>query len=678
MMTLKTMAISIVALFLLLPLSGCIGQEDNSSEPVEPITDGSITSDDDTDPSPVIIDVPDQSGCDNLNPHHCMLPFPSDAFLVDDDSTATGLRVNIPSGSIPASGSTSPVEIPRINQLDGMSTATQIMTTFDSVPDLSNVAYQYNIERSLEPNHPTIIWNADDNHVVAHWAELDARAQQGEQTILHLRTAAALEHDTNYIVVIRGLSDTEGDVIQPSQALQALLDGVETDAGDVESRRVAYTNHIETAENLMGVNKNDIQALWSFHTASLESVIGPVLSMRDDALQRIGDGLGCTVHSEGVEDNFNGDGMTYRRVRGTFTAPQYLLEDRVPTLLSRDDSHNPVFVENREVPFTLIIPMSVYNSTEPSPLTVFGHGFLGTGEGHVSSGLRAWGEIYETALLASDFYGWSSDDRDGISLGIMDGYYFTHQSDRLQQAMVNHVVMIRTFKGICSDLPEMMDESGRLLVNTSEVYYTGYSLGGNRGPSLLGLSPDVNRGALWVGGAAFSHQIERCTQYDQFDDLMESVIGYPSQMDRAVVISLIQSLWDATDTNTWTTLSGGWGDRVDPFEMIYIGSIGDVQISNISTSRALRNAGASILSSSSILPYGLPVTEGGVETSGNVGVYFDGGFSHAPEQNLLGQEPHPAHNWVAGVDAAHRMAFEYLYNVFVVDRCDGSCIYDAD
>ena len=276
-------------------------------------------------------------------------------------------------------------------------------------------------------NHPTIILNADDNHVVAHWAELDARAQQGEQTILHLRTAAALEHDTNYIVVIRGLTDAEGDVIQPSQALQALLDGVETDAGDVESRRVAYTNHIQTAENLMGVNKNDIQALWSFHTASLESVIGPVLSMRDDALQRIGDGLGCTVHSEGVEDNFNGDGMTYRRVRGTFTAPQYLLEDRVPTLLSRDDSHNPVFVENREVPFTLIIPMSVSNSTEPSPLTVFGHGFLGTGEGHVSGGLRAWGEIYETALLASDFYGWSSDDHDGISLGIMDGYYFTHQ-----------------------------------------------------------------------------------------------------------------------------------------------------------------------------------------------------------------------------------------------------------
>lgn len=677
-MTIKTTAIPLVILLLIVPISGCVGQDDQASEQQEPVTgDTPTTIDDIEDPVPTVLDVPNEAGCDNLNPHHCMLPFPSDAFLVEDASTDTGFRVNIPSGIIPASGSTDPVEIPRINQLDGMSTATQIMTTFDTVPDLASVAYQYNIERSLELDHPTIIWNVDDNHAVAHWAELDARAQPGEQTILHLRTAAALEHDTRYIVVVRGLSDTMGNEIQPSQALRALLDGEITDAEDVESRRSAYNEYIAVAEDHMGVNKNEIQALWSFHTASLESVLGPILSMRDDALSRIGDGLGCTVNPDGVEDNYNGDGMTYRRVRGTFTAPQYLLEERAPTLLSRDDSHNPVFVENREVPFTLIIPMSVYNSSEPSPLTVFGHGFLGTGEGHVSGGLRAWGEIYETALLASDFYGWSSDDRDGISMGIMNGYYFTHQSDRLQQAMVNHVVMIRTFKGICSDLPEMMGDGGRLLVNTSDAYYTGYSLGGNRGPSLLGLSPDVNRGALWVGGAAFSHQIERCTQYDQFDDLMESVIGYPSQLDRAVVISLIQSLWDATDTNTWTTLSEGWGDRVQPFEMIYIGSIGDLQISNISTSRALRNADASILSSSSIHPYGLPITEGGEGTTGNVGVYFDGGFSHAPEQNLLGQEPHPAHNWVAGVDAAHRMAFEYLFNGYVVDRCDGSCIYDA-
>lgn len=669
----RTSAVSIALLFLLLPVAGCIGQDDVESSDDIQETDNEVTVDED--PVVEIIDVPYAPGCDNLNPHHCLLPFPSDAFLVEDETTRTGLRVHYPTGSIPSSGSTNPVEIPRINQIDGMSTSTQIMTTFDTVPNLDGVAYQYDIGTSMQPDHATIIWNADDNHAVAHWVELDARAQDGEQTIVHLRTASALEHDTKYIVVIRGLSDQQGDLIEPSAAMRSLIGDTITDAADVEDRRLEYTSYIQVAENQMGVDRNTIQALWSFHTSSVESVIGPVLSMRDDALERIGEGIGCTVVT--TEDNYREDGMIYRRVKGTFTAPQYLIDDRAPTLLSRDSDYNPVFVENREVPFTLIIPMSLYNSSNPGPLTVFGHGFLGTGEGHVSGGLREWGEIYETALIATDFYGWSSDDRDGISMGIMNGYYFTHQSDRLQQAMVNHVVMIKTFKGICADIPSMKDETGRLLVNTSEVYYTGYSLGGNRGPSLLGLSPDVTRGALWVGGAGFSHQIERCTQYDQFDDLMESSIGYTSQLDRAVVISLVQSLWDATDTNTWTTLSNGWEDRVDPFEMLYIGSIGDLQISNISTSRALRNAGASILASSAILPYGLPVADGGENTTGNVGVYFDGGFSHAPEVNLLGQEPHPAHNWVAGVEAAHQMAFEYLFNGFVEDRCAGSCVYNV-
>ena len=44
-----------------------------------------------------------------------------------------------------------------------------------------------------------------------------------------------------------------------------------------------------------------------------------------------------------------------------------------------------------------------------------------------------------------------------------------------------------------------------------------------------------------LGRGAVSPQIERCTQYDHLDDLMESVTGYPSHLDRAVVISLIQS-----------------------------------------------------------------------------------------------------------------------------------------
>ena len=42
--------------------------------------------------------------------------------------------------------------------------------------------------------------------------------------------------------------------------------------------------------------------------------------MRDDVAENE-DGLGCTIDPDGVEDNFSGDGMIYRRVRAHSQRP---------------------------------------------------------------------------------------------------------------------------------------------------------------------------------------------------------------------------------------------------------------------------------------------------------------------------------------------------------------------
>ena len=44
--------------------------------------------------SPPPVEVRHDAGCDDLNPIHCLLPFPSDAFLAEDATTTTGFRVN--------------------------------------------------------------------------------------------------------------------------------------------------------------------------------------------------------------------------------------------------------------------------------------------------------------------------------------------------------------------------------------------------------------------------------------------------------------------------------------------------------------------------------------------------------------------------------------------------------
>jgi hypothetical protein len=106
-------------------------------------------------------------------------------------------------------------------------------------------------------------------------------------------------------------------------------------------------------------------------------------------------------------------------------------------------------------------------------------------------------------------------------------------------------------------------------------------------------------------------------------------------------------------------------------------SIGDFQISNISSSRMMRTGGIPLLDSSTITPYGL----GGTVShghAGSVGVFFDGGYEHAPEGNTYGEEPHPAHNSIGGLPMARLMAFHFLITGTVDDTCEGTCVFSPE
>ena len=101
---------------------------------------------------------------------------------------------------------------------------------------------------------------------------------------------------------------------------------------DIENRRIGINNLIDYFIQEKDVKKSDIQAIWSFSTNSAESALGPIIQMRDDALERIGGGIGCTIES--VEENYGEDNLTLRRITGTFTTPQYTLSEYTPTLIS--------------------------------------------------------------------------------------------------------------------------------------------------------------------------------------------------------------------------------------------------------------------------------------------------------------------------------------------------------
>ena len=222
-------AILIVASIL---LSGCTEVSNETTDEVEdniPLPDCEIDNSciDDTldNEENEVLSIPHSNGCDNINPIHCMLPFPSNAFLLDDSTTVTGKRINYAANSLPGSRSKSVIEIPLINQMDGFSTSTQIMTAFSSIPIIDMLASQNNISLSMNSGHQTILVNMDTGELVEHWVELDARAEEGEAVILHIRTIKHLEFNTKYGVLVHCLSDELCELIEPSQELSAIMNG---------------------------------------------------------------------------------------------------------------------------------------------------------------------------------------------------------------------------------------------------------------------------------------------------------------------------------------------------------------------------------------------------------------------------------------------------------------------
>ena len=285
-----------------------------------------------------ILEIPHIDGCDNTNSIHCMLPFPSDAFLVDDQNTVTGKRIHYSSNTIPGSGTVDPIEIPILNQIDGASPNTQIMTAFSIEPDVTELAGQYSISKSLESGHSTILMNKLTGELVAHWVELDVRSEIDQPTILHIRTIKALDHNTPYVVIISGLMDDSGELVPTPEGFAALRDQVITSSIDIENRRSEFQNLFSWIEVNTDISISQLQTAWSFHTSSTESMIGPLISMRNDALERTGEGISCTVESN--ELMMEDGNASHWLISGTFTAPQYTESFFPPTLIRRTSAED--------------------------------------------------------------------------------------------------------------------------------------------------------------------------------------------------------------------------------------------------------------------------------------------------------------------------------------------------
>lgn len=496
-----------------------------------------------------------QFDCEVLDPRSCLLPFPSDHFTVADDTTDTGLRIDFQRSSLPANRTGVRVNVIDQNRNDGFSPGSALLVHLPDVDlDASGAAPVTDLGSSLDPDSAVVIVNTVTGERHPHWVEVDARAPDPADKVTFIRPAVNFDEGVRYVVGLRNLVDSTGSPLSPSDAFAALRDGVSPLPASVEDRRdrmeVVFAD-LTTA----GVDRSDLYLAWEFTVASQRSLSERVLHIRDEAFADLGTDAPAFTIAEGSDPSSGGvwESNGVRRVRGTFTVPNYLTGGGEPgTLFNLGPDGLPMrnaTVPDLQVPFWCVIPLQA-SGDNPATMALSGHGLLQTGQDIVTGTSFDWAATGgNLTLCAADLWGLSGPDLGSVIDLLSDLSLFPTLADRGQQALLNFLYLGRLMKHVdgLSTHPAFQDDQDRSVMDRSQLYYNGNSQGGIMGGALMAVAQDFTRALLGVPGMNYSTLLERSALGEIFGVAVRS--SYPDAMDRPIAMNVAQMLWDRSEAN---------------------------------------------------------------------------------------------------------------------------------
>ena len=517
-------------------------------------------------------------GCDPLDPAHCLLPWPNDHFRKDG-------RLALRDSMMPRNAAGKPVRASDYNRSDGFSPG-QIAVT--RVPGLdlrrSGAMPVTNMARAFARNAPIVVIDAKTGRRQLIWAELDSQAERPRERTLLIHPGANWREGRRYIVALRNLKDRRGRALRPRRHFRHFRSGL------ARGRRARHFQGIFRSLERAGIRRDDLYLAWDFTVASRQSLAGRMLSIRDRAFAGLGDRNLGDLRVEGAAPPFSVTGTQdlgdVQRVDGTFTIPCFLNRPGCPPgsrfRLNRRglpvQSPGNVQVER----FICLVPEA---GTNGRPL-IFGHGLLGGAEAVLP--LAPLASAGNFVACATDWSGMSAEDLPNVFALSEDLSRFRTLADRNQQGFLNFLFLGRLMvhpQGLASR-PEFAGK-----IDTQRLFYAGASQGGILGGALTAVAPDFERSALIVPAMSFSLLLTRSTQFARFQDVLYR--SYEGGVQRALLTSMIQSLWDRGEANGYA-----WHMTRNPYPntprhtVLLHEAFGDHQVANVATEVEARVIGA--------------------------------------------------------------------------------------
>lgn len=526
--------------------------------------------------------------CEILNNIHCFLPYPSSRFLDDvGAATETGYRMHFPTLTVPGLIGP-PLDPAPLDAYDGFAPTVQVLAYLAGVDPVASgaprllppgapqtppyVNVRTHDSRSLDPDSPTVLLDADTGERVLHWVEVDANAAATPaRQILFLRPAQSLVPGHHYIVAFRNMRDAAGTLVPVEDVFRVLRDGLPSTIPALEARRAHFEDLFRTLRGA-GVARRDLQLAFDFVVRSDKQLTQDMLFMRDDALAWLG-GLapddtsgfaGLSVQTFG--DCSSPGQRIWRRVKGTFAGPNYMngnIDDVTQVVfLQRDANRRPVRNGSFPFNFDVAVPCDVYRGERIGHPLMLGHGFLGRGsdmvDGFVSGSVLSTDSGVSYIAGATDWRGLALGalGPDAISLVLnvignsTSGHKFNNFAalpNRLQQGVVNTLVLSRMltstfFNRLTAFQRSPGDPSSGVFTAGAEAFYFGVSLGGIYGTFFAALNQDIIRHNIDVPAMNFSILQQRSTQFPVFFQLIRGV-GLTDPLEYAVVQQIQHEQW---------------------------------------------------------------------------------------------------------------------------------------
>lgn len=617
----------------------------------------------------------------------CMMPWPNAIYLKSDPSTKTGFRLNLAPETLPVVATNGEAFDPtRWNQADGFSPAGPLYTYFAEPIDPASLVPETNIDASLSSGSATVVVDMESNARVAHRSDVDHNVvRETDRQALIITPAQRLLPNHRYAVAITKSIRTTAGGLPAAPPLFASIANGDAPKDALSQAEAARMPAILSSLHAAGVEKSDLLVAWDFVTGSDEALTSHVLSMRDQALQMAGAaGIGYTVTS--VENNF--DGATLRRIRGTFTVPQFIDqtdESKPEASLSFDDSGKPKILGTYEAPFTILVPASAATATAPLPILLYGHGLFNTGESELGdasgSYVQDFANLEGYVVVATDWIGLSAHENplsqgsnEAMAVVVTDFSKLPYITDRLQQAIVNAMVLERTMTGKIVDDPAMTltgIAGGAKIADASRVTYYGISLGGIMGLSFMGYDPDITRGVLGCGGGFWSTLFERSVNWKEAALLIPA--SYKDSLDQRLLIGLAQMQFDYSDPATVAPyVLNAPLEGTPKKQLIMQMGLADAQVPNLSTEMIARTSGIPLLDPAAATIFGMTPAPGPLSSA--LTTWDVHGTPAPPDFEQTPSDDNQVHEAIRRIPQAEQQIKTFFDTGTVVDTCGGPCV----